>query len=138
MTLTHTPDIKSQQLPIFYRRSVSDKLLINVLSKRQRSVLLGLITVWSVTLIWFWHWWLQPKHIVNIEGSIICSLLLAWNTMLPAYYFFFVWQMKRANPKLELPDHWRVAIVVTNAPSEPWAVVEKMLMAMSGCSAMVF
>ena len=130
MSLTYTPKNKSQQVQLLHSRSISDKLLINVLSKRQRSVLLGLITLWSVTLIWFWHWWLQPKHIVNIEGAIICSLLLAWNTILPAYYFFFVWQMKRANPNLELPDHWRVAIVVTKAPSEPWAVVEKTLLAM--------
>ena len=130
MSLTYTPKNKSQQVQLLHSRSISDKLLINVLSKCQRSVLLGLITLWSVTLIWFWHWWLQPKHIVNIEGAIICSLLLAWNTVLPAYYFFFVWQMKRANPNLELPDHWRVAIVVTKAPSEPWAVVEKTLLAM--------
>ena len=50
--------------------------------------------------------------------------------MLPAYYFFFVWRMKRPNPNLDLPSHWRVAMVVTKAPSEPWDVVKQTLKAM--------
>ncbi len=130
MNLTHAPKLKFQKTQRSYQYATNEKLLINVLSQRQRSILLGLVTLWSITLIWFWHWWLQPKHMVNIEGAVICSLLLAWNTMLPAYYFFFVSQMKRANPNLELPNHWRIAMVVTKAPSEPWEVVKKTLLAM--------
>ncbi len=105
MSLIHAPNLEVQKEHRSSGRNSREPLLLNVLSQRQRSILLGLITLWSVTLVWFWHWWLQPKHIVTLEGAVICSLLLAWNTMLPAYYFFFVWQMKRANPNLKLPDH---------------------------------
>jgi cellulose synthase (UDP-forming) len=105
-------------------------LFVNVLSQRQRAILVGLISLWFVTLVWFWHWWLQPQHIVTLEGAIVCSLFLAWDTMMPAYYFFFVLQMQRANPQRQLPDHWRVAMVVTKAPSEPWEGVKNTLQAM--------
>jgi cellulose synthase (UDP-forming) len=105
-------------------------LLIDILSSRERTVFIGLVSLWATTLIWFWHWWLQPQHLTSIEGAIVCSILLAWNTILPAYYFFFVWRMKRPNPSLNLPSDWRVAMVVTKAPSEPWAVVENTLKAM--------
>jgi cellulose synthase (UDP-forming) len=104
--------------------------LINVLSRRQQAGLWGLISLWMVTLIWFWHWWLQAKHMVSIEGTILCSLLLAWNTLLPAYYFYFALRMKRPNPNLALPKQWRVAIVVTKTPAEPWPMVKKTLVAM--------
>jgi cellulose synthase/poly-beta-1,6-N-acetylglucosamine synthase-like glycosyltransferase len=116
-----------------YRKSPSlspPLLLIDVLSQRERAIFLGLVILWAITLIWFWHWWLQPKHIATIEGVIVCSILLAWNTILPAYYFFFVWRMKRPNRRLHLPLDWRVAMVVTKAPSEPWDVVKKTLNAM--------
>lgn len=105
-------------------------LLIDVLSRRERAIFLGLVTLWATTLVWFWHWWLRPEHIVSIEGVIVCSILLAWNTILPAYYFFFVWRMKRPNRRLHAPLDWRVAMVVTKAPSEPWDVVKRTLQAM--------
>lgn len=130
MSATFTPERSSHTLRSGQRYELPKQFLINVLSQRQRQILIGLVSLWFVTLVWFWQWWLKPQHIISIEGAVICSLLLAWNTMLPAYYFFFVWQMKRANPNLALPPHWRVAMVVTKAPSEPWDVVEKTLLAM--------
>jgi cellulose synthase (UDP-forming) len=130
MSATYVTENELSKVQRYEKQPPPTPLLINVLSQRQRSILLGLVSLWLVTLVWFWQWWLQPQHIVTIGGAIVCSLLLAWNTMLPAYYFFFVWQMKRTNPNLELPDDWRVAIVVTKAPSEPWDMVEKTLLAM--------
>ena len=60
----------------------------------------------------------------------LVSLIIAWQTVLPAYYFYFVYRMKRPNPEIEIPQDWRVAMVVTKAPSEPWSVVQKTLEAM--------
>ena len=62
-------------------------------------------------------------------GTILSSLLLAWQTFLPAYYFYFVGKMKRPNPVIAIPTEWRVAMVVTKAPSEPWLVVQSTLRA---------
>jgi hypothetical protein len=102
MSATFTPERSSHTLRSGQRYELPKRFLINVLSQRQRQILIGLVSLWFVTLVWFWQWWLKPQHIISIEGAVICSLLLAWNTMLPAYYFFFVWQMKRANPNLAL------------------------------------
>ena len=76
-----------------------------------------------------WLWWLQPEHRVTWIGTILASLLLAWQTFLPAYYFYFVGKMKRPNPVIAIPTEWRVAMVVTKAPSEPWLVVQSTLRA---------
>ena len=120
----------SHELGSTIRGQKKPPLMLSVFSQRERSIFWGLVTLWFVTLIWFWRWWLQPQHITTVDGIILCSVLLAWNTMLPAYYFFFVWRMKRPNPNLDLPSHWRVAMVVTKAPSEPWEVVKQTLKAM--------
>ncbi len=50
---------------------------------------------------------------------------------LPLWFFFWIWRMKRPNPKLEVPQ-LRTAMVVTKAPSEPWEMVRETLEAMLG------
>lgn len=63
-------------------------------------------------------------------GGGLTSFVLGVELFLPAYFFWFVLRMQRVNPQLPLPLHWRVAMVVTKAPSEPWPVVQATLMAM--------
>jgi cellulose synthase (UDP-forming) len=104
--------------------------LIDVMSKRQKRIYLFLVAIWLCSLCYFWWWWLQSHHVVTIMGMAINTLLIAWNTILPGYYFYFVSKMKRPNPNIPIPDYWRVAIVVTKAPSEPWEIVKKTLEAM--------
>ncbi len=110
--------------------SEQEVLLVDVLSQRDKVIFLSLVGIWAIALVWFWAWWLQTENRVSVSGTVITSLLIAWNTLLPGYYFFFAAQMKRSNPKIALPSNWRVAMVVTKAPSEPWAIVRKTLEAM--------
>ncbi len=42
--------------------------------------------------------------------------------------------MKRTDPSLSIPRHWRVAMIVTRAPSEPFALVQRMLLTMQAQS----
>ena len=35
--------------------------------------------------------------------------------------------MKKPNPELEIPREWRIAMIVTKAPAEPWSLVRTML-----------
>ncbi|NET32130.1 MAG: glycosyltransferase [Cyanothece sp. SIO1E1] len=105
-------------------------ILIDVMSKREKLVFLGLVSIWGIALLTLWVWWFQSEHIVSWGGTLITSLVLAWQTVLPAYYFYFVAKMKRPNPAIAIPDDWQVAIVVTKAPSEPWPIVQKTLEAM--------
>lgn len=106
------------------------KLLIDVLSKRQQKILFLLILIWFISLIFFWFWWLQKSHIVTLIGMFINSVFLAWNTFLPFYFYYFILRMKKPNPRIKIPEDWRVAMVVTKADSEPWLVVKETLIGM--------
>jgi cellulose synthase (UDP-forming) len=106
-----------------------ESYLIDVMTPKQKLRYRLLVLIWLVNLVVFWVWWLQKGHIVTFVGIIINSLMLLWSTILPAYYFYFVGRMRRPNPNLNLPLGM-VAIIVTKAPSEPWAVVKKTLEAM--------
>ena len=60
----------------------------------------------------------------------INSGLLATETLvLPLWFFFWIWRMKRPNQSLQ-PPRLRTAMVVTKAPSEPWEMVRETLEAM--------
>src|SRR4051794_22427811 len=45
---------------------------------------------WTMSVAVFWVWWLDPAHVVTIPGMMLNSVLLAWTTLLPAWFFFFV------------------------------------------------
>ncbi|GER90776.1 hypothetical protein KDW_49380 [Dictyobacter vulcani] len=99
------------------------------MSQPQKITFFILLALWVISLLFFWKWWLQPEHVVTQTGMIINSLVLLWSTVLPGSYFFFVARMREPDPSLPLPER-HVAIVVTKAPSELWAIVEKTLRAM--------
>ncbi len=105
-------------------------LLINVMSPTQRRLYVALLTGWLAAIAYLWLWWFKIDHILSWTDLTLVSLLLGWQTLLPAYYFYFVYQMKRPNPRIAIPNAWRVAMVVTKAPSEPWSVVQETLEAM--------
>lgn len=105
------------------------QLYVNVMTREQKLKYIGLIALWFCALIWFWSWWLRQDHFVTLWGMYINSIVIGWTLILPGYYFFFVYRMKIINPELEPPEG-SYAIVVTKAPSEPWSIVSKTLIAM--------
>lgn len=107
-----------------------DDLLVDVMSPGQRRCLRILVGGWAVSLLVFYLWWFRLEHIASPMMFVINSLLLTWTLGLPAYFCFFLMRMKRVNPHVEIPQHWRVAMVTTRAPSEPFSVVQKTLEAM--------
>jgi cellulose synthase/poly-beta-1,6-N-acetylglucosamine synthase-like glycosyltransferase len=86
--------------------------------------------LWLAALVHFWGWWLQPAHYIGAVGFVLVSLVLAWATLLPLYFLAIFMNAKVPAPKLAPPGDLRVAMVVTKAPSEPFAVVEETLRAM--------
>lgn len=104
----------------------SNQYLVNVMSFGQKFIYSILVLIWLATLFWFWQWWITPSHIVTIPGFIITSFVLFWSTIVPGWYYFFAGRMKRPNPDLPLPTG-RIAMIVTRAPSEPWAVARHTL-----------
>ncbi|MEL6248658.1 MAG: glycosyltransferase [Cyanobacteria bacterium J06648_16] len=100
------------------------------MSKREQRIFRGLAALWWLTLLNFWGWWLRAVHVLAWSDMAFISLLLAWYALPTAYYFYFVSRMRQVNPAVTIPPDWPVAMVVTKAPSEPWAVVQKTLTAM--------
>ena len=49
---------------------------------------------------------------------------------LPGYMFFFIARMRRVNPDIEIPGNWRIAMITTRAPTEPFSLVKVTLEAM--------
>jgi cellulose synthase (UDP-forming) len=109
---------------------VNDTFLIPVMSRRQRLIFYYLTGIWFISLVIFLFWWCQEEHIVGWTKFIINTLLFFWINGLPGYFFFFVARMRQVNPEIPIPGHWRVAMITTRAPNEPFSVVKTTLLAM--------
>ncbi len=101
-----------------------------VLQGRQRAEYVVCATLWLAALVYFWSWWLTPAHHVDPMGSVLLTLVLAWVTIIPAYFIIVFFRAEKPTGQLRLPARSRIAMVVTKAPSEPFAVVARTLAAM--------
>ena len=90
----------------------------------------GLLLLWACAVTLLFWWWFQRDHVIDWPSFAIASLALIWVVCLPAYFFFFLLRARVPNPRLAVGSGWRVAMVVTKAPSEPFSVVQETLMGM--------
>lgn len=107
-----------------------DQFLRDVLQGRTKVLYWAGGGVWLALLIYFWQWWLAAdEHLIGYASFVIVTLVLAWITLLPAYFIYIF-----GLAKVPLPARigGRLAMVVTKAPSEPFSVVQKTLEAMLG------
>ncbi|MDC9836516.1 glycosyltransferase family 2 protein [Rhizobium binxianense] len=100
-----------------------------VFAGRNRAVYGFGIFCWLAALGYFWIWWCQSAHIISWAAFVLISLVLGWITLVPAYFILIFLDAKTVSPGARLPEG-RVAMVVTKAPSEPFAVVRATLQAM--------
>jgi cellulose synthase (UDP-forming) len=107
--------------------------MVRVMSRRDRLIYYTLSSIWVILNINFWQWWLRQDHVVTAFGMVFSSILLMWSVAMPGWFIFFAGRMKKPNPThpLDALKGKRVAIICTKAPSEPWPVIQKTLMAMS-------
>lgn len=108
----------------------SEPLLVPVLTGRHRVEFLVGALGWLAALVWFWSWWFDPAHYIGLFGFVTITAVLAWVTLLPAYFLVIFYRSRKPHGALRLPAGSRVAMVVTKAPSEPFLVVTKTLEAM--------
>ncbi len=101
-----------------------------VLQGRQRAEYVVCATLWLAALVYFWNWWFTPAHHVDPMGSVLLTLVLAWVTIIPAYFIIVFFRAEKPTGQLRTPAGSRIAMVVTKAPSEPFAVVARTLDAM--------
>lgn len=125
-TLSSPTLIESQDLS----RQAQVAYWTDVLPELQRLVLYGLIIGWSASLAFFLQWWLQLQHVVTFFGFVVNSLLVLCFFAVPGYFLFFLARMRTVNSELQIPHDWRVAMVTTRAPSEPFALVQRTLLSM--------
>ncbi|MNU71391.1 Cellulose synthase catalytic subunit [UDP-forming] [compost metagenome] len=116
-------------IPARHQNVVDQSMLEPVFCGRQRLFYGVGGFIWLAAVIDFWRWWLQPEHVGNWPLFISMSVVLAWITLIPFYFiviFFGARRMKASVP----PPNGRIAMVVTKAPSEPFSVVRRTLLAM--------
>jgi hypothetical protein len=102
-----------------------------LLYSRRKAVALVLLLLSVGYYSYLWHYW------IALNRSISWPLLNVWVTAVFAWYTFsevfrqvMLLRAKRVRLDLPIPTHFRVGMVVTKAPSEPWIVVEKTLTGM--------
>ena len=96
---------------------------------RERLFLLSLVP-WAFCLVVFTGWWAIPSHHISVLGSAIASALTFFEVLMPAYLYFFLLRSRVVNQSITPDPSWRLAMVVTKAPSEPWPLVRRTLEAM--------
>jgi cellulose synthase/poly-beta-1,6-N-acetylglucosamine synthase-like glycosyltransferase len=87
------------------------------------------VAILLVALVQFWIWWLRPEHNIGTFNYVLNLIVIAWVTLLPLY-FILILPRARIPAQLPVPAGYRVAMVVTKAPSEPFPIVRETLEAM--------
>lgn len=108
----------------------SEPLMVPILTGRRHAEFLAGALIWLAALVWFWIWWFDPAHYIDLAGFVTITAVLAWVTLLPGYFMVVFYRSRKPHGPLRLPAGSRVAMVVTKAPSEPFPVVARTLEAM--------
>lgn len=98
-------------------------LLEPVFSGRRRILNWLGIGLWAGAFVFFWAWWLQPEHVVSADTYLAVTVPLLWSTLVPAWFIFLFAGARTPAREVGPPSGARAAIVVTKAPSEPFALV---------------
>ena len=109
---------------------MAEPFLVPLLNGYRKKEYLAGAAIWMAMLIYFWAWWLKPEHYIGFWGFFAVSAILAWVTLLPAYFMIIFSRARKPNGPLRLPAGSRIAMVVTKAPSEPFSIVATTLNAM--------
>lgn len=127
MSDTARPDLVSEDMP---SETPPTPLLVPMMSSWRRFEYIAGVLLWLGTLLYFWVWWLQPEHNIGTVRYVLVTTVVAWVTLLPLYFVAIFLRSRQPATNLSAPRGLRVAMVVTKAPSEPFAVVEETLEAM--------
>ena len=108
----------------------NSRYLAQILTGRNRRIYLAASALWGLAAVFFWAWWLQPTHNIDTLRYVIATLCMAWLYFLQAYFIVVFLAAKRSVAPDPRPGRYRVAMVVTKTPSEPFSVLQKTLAAM--------
>ena len=112
--------------PALKDRPMLKPLLSGWLAWKYRAVLV----LWFALALWFWVWWLDPSNVIGAGRYWFVTAGLAWIWGMQLYFaVVFLNAHRSAAPDPE-PGRWRVAMIVTKTPSEPFDVARRTLEAM--------
>jgi cellulose synthase (UDP-forming) len=106
------------------------RLLTSMYTPRQMRRYIVLSLLWAASVTWFWIWWLDPDHFIGWVPFLFATIPLLWIHGLQLFFVYVMLQASRSSAPDPQPGQWRVAMVVTKAPSEPFEVLQKTLLAM--------
>ncbi len=104
--------------------------LVPLLGPRERKLHLVLVVLWLAATLWFWSWWLQPEHIEYWPRYLVVSALIGWITFLQGFFIVFYLRAVRSSAPVPRIGQFRVAMIVTKTPSEPFSILRRTLEAM--------
>ena len=96
----------------------------------QKVKYLTIVAIWIALALMFWRWWLMPEHVLEPMRYWAVTFGLFWIWGMQLYFMVIFLAAHRSVAPDPVPGDWRVAMVVTKTPSEPFAVVQKTLEAM--------
>ncbi|MDU8925958.1 glycosyltransferase [Alisedimentitalea sp. MJ-SS2] len=89
-----------------------------------------IIGLWFFAAGWFWAWWLQPHHVIAPVRYWVVTAAMAWIWGMQLYFVLVFLRARRSSAPDPEPGKWRVAMITTKTPSEPFELVQKTLEAM--------
>lgn len=104
--------------------------IVSLFTGRQRLGYLLLCALWAVATIWFWHWWLSATHVITWTPFLFATIPLVWIYGLQVFFVYVLLQASRSAAPDPQPGQWRVAMIVTKTPSEPFEILQRTLEAM--------
>ena len=112
--------------PALFPRPFLAPLLTGARSLRYSAV----IGLWLLAAGWFWAWWLEPGHILGPGRYWVVTAAMLWIWGMQLYFVLVFLQARRSVAPDPEPGQWRVAMVTTKTPAEPFEVVRVTLEAM--------
>lgn len=100
---------------------------VPLLGRSQKVLLLLAIVPSAVIAFLYLSWWLHPAHHVFLPFTIGATYIVLYEVISPFWLYFFVLRSVAPRKSLTPQPDWRVATVVTKAPSEAWEVVRRTL-----------
>ena len=108
-----------------------EPLLVPVFTGWRRVEYLLGAALWAAALVYFWRWWLEPANHVDLAASILVTRYPGLGDVACRPISLSCFSVRAVQTaRCRLPAGSRVAMVVTKAPSEPFAVVAETLRAM--------
>lgn len=100
------------------------------MSPKERLTFIFLLALWLASVAIFWFWWLRVERGIGDIGYLINSSIMFWTTVVPGYFVVIFARARVPDRSLPISQNWRVAMVVTKAPSEPFRILKRTLLAM--------